>query len=47
MPVNYPNLWKITYNEEKHEVPKLVGRLSVGTITGDLLAAAIFDKKKI
>lgn len=46
LPMKVSNLWKITYDEEKQEVPKLVGRLTVGSVGGGLIGGALFDKKE-
>jgi len=45
----HPKEWaifKVTYNKEKNEVEKLVGRLAVGSLAGGLVGGALFDKKE-
>lgn len=46
LPMKLSTLWKIKYNEKNNEVPKLVGRLTVGSVGGGLIGGALFDKKE-
>lgn len=48
LPLNnfFKNMATIKYNEENNELPKLVGRLAIGSIGGGLVGGAIFDKKE-
>lgn len=39
-------LCKITYDNKKHEMEKLVGTLAVGSVGGGLIGGALFDKKE-
>ncbi len=39
-------IFKVEYDDKKHEVEKLVGRLAIGSVAGGLIGGALFDKKE-